>query len=106
MSVSNSPAGAFKQQDGHIVRGVHPLSQWQARAPEDWDEETNLRSIWREARPVDFPPAAGHAYARVHGPSGMVLIAEFGFVQTVVRLEDYGEDVRRHVSRQLSESIA
>lgn len=75
----SSPAGAFRQQDHQILRRSHAQERWDTRCPAGW-EGYSVRAAWREADPVW---EAGGGYARRHDPTGLVLIANYGFLETV-----------------------
>lgn len=74
-----SPAGAYREQDHQIVRREHAQKRWDKRCPDGW-EGYPVRMAWREADPVW---EAGGGYARRHDPTGLVLIANYGFLETV-----------------------
>jgi hypothetical protein len=76
---SRSPAGAYRQQDHQIVRRGHAQDRWDERCPPGW-EGYGVRAAWREAEPVW---EAGGGYARLHQETGLVLIANYGFLETV-----------------------
>lgn len=98
---------AFRQQDGQALfspgqdKRPHPEFRWRRRAPDEL-EDMNVRAAWREAEPVDWP---GGSYARIHEPSGMLLIAEWGFITTVVRAQDAEKEATREVVAEHKEGM-
>lgn len=102
---SPSPAGAYRRQDGHAVftpaPGVepHPQQRLPQRAPEYSRED--VRVLWGEAEPVDYPDVDNEGYARYHAASDLLLIAEYGFIQTVIELTDRDENIQEYVRRQV-----
>lgn len=108
MAARQQGGGQFRDQDGHLLwspgegRDSHAQHRWRARAPDD-HEEMDVRVAWREAVPVDFSQMESErSYARYHEESGMVLIAEFGFIVTVVNLFD---DAPEHATTAVLEQI-
>lgn len=100
--------GQFRAQDGHLTwspgegRDSHAQHRWRARAPAEF-EDMDVRVAWREGVPVDFPQMESErSYARYHQESEMVLIAEFGFIETVVNLFD---DAPEHATAAVLEQI-
>lgn len=79
---------AWMTQDGPMVGGEsrqgrsHAGQQWDARCPDGWDG-FNVRSAWQTGEPVKRPTGDGTT-ARLHRPSEMLLIAEFGFIVTAI----------------------
>lgn len=92
--------GAFRQADGQAVAGTHPQDQWNSRAPPGWADYP-VRSAWVEGRPVDVPFKTG--YARYHLPSGMLLIARWGFIRTTIPLQDRTEGEQQLVREQVDD---
>lgn len=98
---------AYRQQDGQALfspsadRDPHPEWRWRRRAP-DGLEDRHIRAAWREAEPVEWP---GDDYARYHDESGMLLIAELGFIQTVVRVDDVQTDDELAAYREYKEGM-
>lgn len=87
--MSSAPK-AYRYQDGQVVNRAHVQRQWDHRAPAAWDGYS-VRAAWREGYPVD-PETGGSSdagvYKRYHAASGMLLVAQFGFLQTAVRVDD------------------
>lgn len=86
------PGGAYREQDGVVVakrhRGVtdsHAQYQWNSRVPDQQWEGYPVRTAWREAVPRPDHGAGEGAVARHHLPADMVLIAEYGILQTAYR---------------------
>ena len=89
---SSAPADAWKQQDGQCIckrdgRVSHIQWQWDHRAPSSW-EGYEVRVAWREADVHSKP--GDSTVRRLHRPSGMLLISQWGFLQTAVPV--YWED--------------
>lgn len=78
----------------------HVRVQWQDRGDPDRDD---LRAVWREADPVDYPSARNGAYARYHAPTDTVLLARQGALVTCIELSDRPRDEQRHVRTQVSD---
>jgi hypothetical protein len=81
--------GAFARQDGQVLPGPqaadeppHADQRVDDRAPEPWSEYPALY-LWREAEHVGW--LGFGRYVRYHEPSGLALIAEFGFLHTALR---------------------
>lgn len=86
MSAEPQP-GAFREQDGQVLtapgpeKRPHPEYRWDTRIDRsDW----TVRAAWRAGDPLDWP---GAAYARVHDPTETIIVAEWGFLQTVIRVD-------------------
>lgn len=81
-------SGHYRYQDGQVVNRDHVQRQWDRRAPPAW-RGVSVRAAWREGYPVD-PETAGSSdagvYKRYHAASGMLLVAQYGFLQTAVRV--------------------
>lgn len=89
MAARQSPGGAWKAQDGQCVckrdgRVSHVQWQFDTRAPSGWCGYS-VRAAWREGERIDWPGRG--SIARLHHPSGMLIISEFGFLQTAVPYE-------------------
>lgn len=101
------PGHDYRQQDGQVLwapgpgRPPHPEYQWRRRAPEEW-EDLSVRVAWREGDPIDW---AGNTYARIHEPSGMLLIAEYGCIQTVIQTQDLEKESQREIVREYKEGM-
>jgi len=99
---------AFRQQDGQILfapgegKLPHPEWRWQKRAPEGL-EDFNVRAAWREGRPVSWPGDGG--YARLHEETGMLLVADYGCIVTVVRVGDAVSEPDDELVRQYKEGM-
>ncbi|SEO73165.1 hypothetical protein SAMN05216388_1017135 [Halorientalis persicus] len=87
MSAQPQP-GAFREQDGQALQvdhpGHEPHIEWR------WDErigtsEWTVRAAYRDGDVLDWP---GAAYARYHEPTGTIIVAEWGFLQTVIRVDE------------------
>lgn len=82
--------GAYQTQDTQVMFSPgpgldpHPERRWRDRAPEEWEDQPVL-SAWLEGEDVG---ASGSFYARYHEESGMLLYAEYGFITTVVRVDE------------------
>jgi len=100
--------GQYRHQDGQALFtpgpncDPHAQWRWESRAPADWDDEA-VRAVWAAAVEVDVPWTAGEAYERYHPDSGMVLVAEYGFIQTCYQLSDRPADEQAIVRAQLQE---
>lgn len=106
---TSTPAGAYRRQDGHAVFSTHPDSephpQW--RLPQRADgrySQEDVRVLWGEAVPIDYPHAHNEAYARYHEATELVLIAEYGFIVTLLELSRAPDEVEKSVRRQVSDS--
>jgi len=103
---SPTPAGAYRRQDGHAVftpaPGVepHPQQRLPERAPPEYSRE-DVRVLWGEAEPVRYPDVDNEGYARYHAGADLLLIAEYGFIQTVIELTDRDENIQEYVRRQV-----
>ena len=103
---SPTPAGAYRRQDGHAVftpaPGVepHPQQRLPERATPEYSRE-DVRVLWGEAEPVDYPDVDNEGYARYHAASDLLLIAEVGFIQTVIELTGRAENIQECVRRQV-----
>lgn len=99
-------AGAYRHQDGQALFTVQPQSdphaQWRLpqRVPDDWADE-DVRVLWADAVPVDFPPASDEAYARYHQETDTVVLAEFGFLTTIYQLKRCDDPVKTYVRQQV-----
>lgn len=110
MAASNQSAraGAYRHQDGQALFAVQPESephaQWRLpqRVPEEWADE-DVRVLWADAVPVDFPLASAEAYTRYHQETNTVIIATYGFISTIYQLERCSGSVRSHVRRQVND---
>lgn len=77
--------GAFRYQDGQVVAPARPdlephaQFQWDHRCPAGW-EGYSVRIAWREAEDLGW--LGRGKYGRRHEPSGMVLVAQWGFLST------------------------
>jgi hypothetical protein len=87
--------GEFRQQDGQIVVApqhgdtAHVEAQWRQRRPAGFEAVT-AREAWREGVPVDIRTGEGGA-ARLHPPTQMVLVSQFGFLQTAAPASWFAE---------------
>lgn len=86
----------WHQQDGQILatprgggdRDTHLQRRWDRRCPEGW-EGYPVRAAWREAEP--HHEHQGNAF-RLHEPSGMLLVSQWGFLSTCWPLHRAGTD--------------
>lgn len=84
--MSAQQASNWQHQDGLPV--VHdtgcaqsyPQHRWNMRCPDGW-EGYPVRVAWREAEPVPIVEVT-HKSRRYHSPSGMLLVADSGFLTT------------------------
>lgn len=97
--MAHHPSGVYREVDWQIVKR-HARERWDHRAP-DHLEGANLRAMWREATPVDFPSRRPSNYTRYHRQSGMVLVANYGFLDTVIPLVDRPQTTQEYVKQQL-----
>lgn len=103
-----TPVGAYQHQDGQALfmsqpeSDPHPQQRLPQRVPKEWADE-DVRVLWADAVPVDFPPAWNEAYTRYHSETETVIIAEFGFLVTIYQLERCNEAIRNYVLRQVGE---
>jgi len=92
---------AFREQDGQALfapgpgRDPHPEYRWRRRAPRE-HRDRNIRAVWREAEPVETD-WEGTTYGRYHDETGMMLLAEFGFITTVVRVAEADRDTTHDI---------
>jgi hypothetical protein len=99
---------AHRHQDGQALfspgkgKQPHPEYRWPQRAP-DGHEEMNLRAAWREGDSIGTD--SGSTYGRLHEPSGMLLIAEYGFITTVVRVQEAESEATREIVREHKEGL-
>lgn len=89
MSAQPQP-GAFRQQDGQCLAVDHPGHE--PHAAWRWDErigasEWTVRAAYRDGEALDWP---GAGYARNHEPTGTIIVAEWGFLQTVIHVDEAG----------------
>lgn len=77
----------------------HPQTRLSQRVDDRSDED--VRVIWAEAQPVAYSGAGAEAYARYHDDTDLVLIAEFGFIVTVLELDNEPDDVQQNVRQQV-----
>jgi len=81
---------AYRHQDTQAMfspgpgKLPHAKFQWKRRAPEEFEDYPVLMA-WREGVTVH---KSDRSYARFHEPSGMMLYAEYGFIATVVCVEE------------------
>jgi hypothetical protein len=107
--MSVTQPNAFRRQDGQVVTAPapgldsHPQYRWRQRAPAEY-RDRNVRSVWREADPLDAH-WSGETYGRIHEPSGMLLIAEWGFITTVVRVAEAESEATQDVVAQYKEGM-
>ncbi|GGM63885.1 hypothetical protein J2752_000500 [Halarchaeum rubridurum] len=92
---------AYRQADAQAIV-PHAEQRLRARAHPPYDED-NLRAIWREATPVDYPPAENQTYARYHPGAGVVLLADYGFIRTVIDIQDRPQTTRDYVHNQVTQ---
>ncbi|REA00227.1 hypothetical protein DEQ92_20465 [Haloferax sp. Atlit-6N] len=84
---TNSPANAWASQDGQVVARLesggrsHAQRRWDERCPPEW-EEFSVRAAWLDGEPWDVP--GDDSAARLHKPSGMLVISTYGFLTSVV----------------------
>lgn len=91
-------ADAWQHQDGQITHeGAHPQDRWDERCPDGW-EDFPVRSAW--AAGVDVNWSHDEQAARVHVPSGMLVISQLGFLATVVPAREKGFDVEEVADRE------
>jgi len=106
-SESDGPGGSYRHQDGQALfapgpdNDPHPQWRLPQRVPDEWSDE-DVRVLWGDATPVDFPLARYDAYSRYHQDTNTVIIADYGFISTVYQLERCEETVRKHVLEQVS----
>lgn len=65
--------------------------------------QTNLRAVWYDAAPVDYPSAREHTYARYHLPTDLILLARWGELVTCIDLNDRPTEEQLHVRQQVQE---
>lgn len=95
--------GAWRTQDGVVLAKnkaefdePHPQWRWRIRAPPEW-KDLSVRVAWREATPVDpdvAKRAADGGVARYHEPSGMVLVARWGVLRTILEEHRLSDELR------------
>lgn len=91
MAASRDPTAAppYTEQDGQVIARMvdddepHIQQRWDERCPDGW-EGYNVRAAWREATPIG---TAGAGSFRRHEPTGLVLVSQYAFLQTVYRAE-------------------
>jgi hypothetical protein len=94
VSATHQP-GAYRRQDGQAVFALRRTGgrlddasraqrQWDRRCPPEW-RGYPVRYAWREGTPIDAYGRGG--YARDHEPSGMRLVAAWGFLKTAIRMD-------------------
>jgi len=89
----NNLGNAFLRQDGQVVARLvehgdpHIQQRWDERCPDGW-EGYNIRAAWREATPMK---TAGYGSFRLHEETGLILVSQFAFLQTVYRPETDAE---------------
>ncbi len=89
----NSASGAFRHQDGQVIARMldhgepHVQQRWNQRCPDGW-EDYSVRVAWREAEPIG---TAGGGSFRLHEETGLVLVSQYAFLQTVYRPETDAE---------------
>jgi hypothetical protein len=92
----SSQTPPYRRVDWQLVRR-HARLQWDDRTS---DPGANLRAIWRESTPIDYPAAQNAAYCRYHAGEDVVLVAEYGFLVTVIKLTDRPDHEQQYVREQ------
>jgi hypothetical protein len=93
---------AFRRQDTQVLaspaRGLDPHveDRWDERAPEEY-ADWPVEMVWREADHIGGD--GGESYCRYHEPSGMLLYAEYGFINTCVRVAEAENEAPEIVER-------
>lgn len=90
---------AHRRADGQVVMSDHPQFRWDQRAPDEW-AGYSVRSAWREAEPVETPKTSREDYCRYHDPSGMIIVAHLGCLQTAVPVSDLWRGAVEDIARQ------
>lgn len=98
--MSTGRPNQFREQDGHILAHPHAQDQWDRRAPDAF-EGFPVRSAWADGVPVTTPKTDATNYCRAHPPSRMLVIARWGFIQTVVPIWQLGERAQEDVWDQV-----
>lgn len=106
MSVQRRPDGGdFREQDGQILQvdnkgnDPHPEWRWRERIQ---STEWTVRAAWRDGDLIDWP---GDSYARYHEPTGTILVAEWGVIQTVIHVDDAERDATLSAVREHKEGM-
>jgi len=99
--------GQFLRQDAMVLvhkapgrEKSHPQWRWEQRVDGSWADES-VRAVWRVSEPVDYPRSDDGGAARYHEPTGMVLIAHYGVLDTVCDLSEDADHVRKSVREQV-----
>jgi len=99
--------GQFLRQDAMVLvrkapgrEQSHPQWRWEQRVDGGWADES-VRAVWRVSEPVDYPRSDDGGAARYHEPTGMVLIAHYGVLDTVCDLSEDADHVRKSVREQV-----
>jgi len=99
--------GQFLEQDGMVLMRMtpthdksHPQMRWEQRVSGEWADQS-VRTAWRVSEPVDYPRADDGGVARYHEPTGTVLIAHYGVLDTVCDLSRDAGHVQQSVREQV-----
>lgn len=84
---ANPQSGSYRLQDGQVLDAPGPDKR--PHAEYRWDErigasEWTVRAAWRAGDAIAWP---GEGYARYHHPTDTVIVAAWGFLQTVIRAD-------------------
>lgn len=102
--------GAWQHQDGQIIARMSPTGD--SHAQEQWDRRVeeladrpdlvglSVRVAWAEAEKV----AAGDAWCRRAHPSGMVIVSQWGCIQTAFYDPRYAESSNRNSDMRFTEA--